>query len=224
MPVNITVDNFAVAALAEASGGGTFTRNGNNYTLDLGTLAQGSGPVSIDLNALNTATGPADALAGSFQLSGPSVFAATGFGGFSGLGAGASIGIGTITLDTGTAGTFQETLTFDPTGSNASGYMAALAPETLTVTAVVASTGPQLTGQIVLASATEGLALGTGTLVANFSDSDVSDAAGDIQCHHRLGRRHNQPRHGLGCERQLHGLRRPRLRRGGCQGAERDHH
>jgi hypothetical protein len=41
--VNVTVNNFAVAALSEVSGGGTFTHNGNNYTLDLGTITQGSG-------------------------------------------------------------------------------------------------------------------------------------------------------------------------------------
>ena len=46
IPVNVTIDNPAKAVIEELSGGGTFTQNGNNYTLDLGTIAQNSGPHS----------------------------------------------------------------------------------------------------------------------------------------------------------------------------------
>jgi hypothetical protein len=54
-----------------------------------------------------------------------------------GLGAGQDDAQPAATLDTGTAGTFIETLTLNPTGSNASGYAASLAAETLTISATV---------------------------------------------------------------------------------------
>src|SRR5262249_38441989 len=40
--VNATVDNYAVAAISETSGGGTFTQtNSSTYTLNLGNITQG---------------------------------------------------------------------------------------------------------------------------------------------------------------------------------------
>jgi hypothetical protein len=117
--------------------------------------------------------GPADLLAGVFQISGSNAFTNSGFGGFAGLAAGSSIAIGSVTLGTGTAGLLQETLTFNPTGSNASGYSAALAPETLTITADVAQ---QLAGQMKLTAATEGVALANQT-VATFTDTNTNDVA-----------------------------------------------
>src|SRR5262249_20127661 len=67
--VNATVDNFAKAGLQEVSGGGTWSQSGNSYTLNLGSVAQGAAPGTIKLSALNTATGIADVLGGSFTTS-----------------------------------------------------------------------------------------------------------------------------------------------------------
>src|SRR5262249_40622487 len=142
---SITVNNFAAPAFEETSGGGTFGHNGTSYTLDLGTLQKNSGPVTIDLGVLNDVAGPADLLAGSFDISGSGAFGNSGFAAFSGLGAGAADTAPTVTLDTGTAGVFTETITLHGTGSNASGYSGALADRTLTITANVGNTAPVAT-------------------------------------------------------------------------------
>jgi len=63
------------------------------------------------------------------------------------------VGGDTITLNTGTAGVFSETITLAATSTNASGYAGALTAETLTVTGtVVASPAPAITapGSVVL--------------------------------------------------------------------------
>ena len=91
VPVDITVDNYAAAGLS-ASGivtDGTNAQGGANYTLSLGTLSQGSATPMVDLDALNTAAGPADLLAGSFTESGSNAFTNL-LTGFSGVGAGGS--------------------------------------------------------------------------------------------------------------------------------------
>ena len=138
--VNATVDNYASAALEKVSGTGTLSGNAaNGYTLDLGSVQLGSNGAAINLEALNTATGVADLLKGDFVIGGndAGVFANTGFSAFSGLVAGQAYTAPTVTLNTTQAGTFSETITFDPTGYNASGYSGSLSPETLTVTGTV---------------------------------------------------------------------------------------
>jgi hypothetical protein len=143
--VNATVDNYAVATLEELSGGGTWSQNGTSYTLSLGNLAEGASPVTVALGVLNNVTGPADLLSGSFATSGGSAFTPSGFAPFSGLAAGQADLSPSVTLSTGTAGSFTETITLDPTGSNAGGYSAALSPETLTITGTVVVSPPVLT-------------------------------------------------------------------------------
>jgi hypothetical protein len=135
-PVSITVDNYANPAFEEISGGGTLSRNGNSFTIDLGTIVQGSGPLTVDLGVLNDVSGPADLLSGSFQETGSSAFA-NALSSFAGVAAGQSANVGTATLDTSTAGTFTETITLAPVGSNPSGYSADLSSQTLTVTGTV---------------------------------------------------------------------------------------
>ena len=148
VPVSITVDNYAVAALAETAGGGTFTQNannsqgGNDYTIDLGSLAQGSTPVTVDLAALNAAMGPADALSGTFQISGSSAFT-NALSSFSNLAAGDSDPAGTVALSTAVAGSFTETVTLSGTGSNASGYSAAVPEATLTIEGTITAPAGQ---------------------------------------------------------------------------------
>ena len=138
--VNATVDNYAIAALQKVSGAGTLSGDAaNGYALDLGTVQLGASAPTISLAALNAATGQADLLEGSFVIGGadPGAFSDGGFGPFSELAAGQSDTGLNVALNTSQAGTFSETITFDPTGYNASGYSGALAPETLTVTGLV---------------------------------------------------------------------------------------
>jgi hypothetical protein len=143
--VSVTVDNYAAAALADSAGGGNLQQVSGGYTLDLGTLLQGASAPVIDIAALNTATGPADALSGSFAIAGAAGVVTDGFGGVAGIAAAGSAGAGTISLSTSTAGTFSKTIVFDPKGSNSSGYSENLAPETLTVLGVVQSNAATLT-------------------------------------------------------------------------------
>jgi hypothetical protein len=108
--VNAAINNYASAAFGETSGPGVLSRSGNSYTLDLGTIAQGIGPVAVDLDVLNSATGPSDLLAGSFAISGGSAFTNSGFSGFSGLSAGQIDATPTVALDTSNLGTFSESV------------------------------------------------------------------------------------------------------------------
>ena len=149
--VNATIDNFAKTVLQENSGGGTWSKNGNNYTLNLGTLVRGAASAVVDLGVANGVTGPADLLSGSFTTTASTVFTLAGFGAFSGLGAGQADNLPSVTLNTSTGGTFNETITLKTAGSNASGYSGALATETLTITGTIASSmtwaGPNTTSR-----------------------------------------------------------------------------
>ncbi len=137
VPLSVTVDNYADATLEKISGAGTLTQNGTNYTLSLGKVTEGTSPLNIGLAVVNGAAGPADLLSGSFVESTSSAFEVNGFAPFSGIGAGQTYVSPVVTFDTGTLGTFTETITLDPVGSNASGYSGALSPETLTITGTV---------------------------------------------------------------------------------------
>ncbi len=135
------VDNYAKVALEQTGGPVTLTASGNVYTLDFGSLAQGSPGLDDTLAVLNSATGLADLLSGSFSPSGSAPgFDLSGFGAFSGLGAGQSKGGLTVDFDTGTVGSFEDTITLHSTGSNASGYSAALDDVTLVLEGEVTGT------------------------------------------------------------------------------------
>jgi hypothetical protein len=72
-------------------------------------------------------------MAGSFDITGRSAFTNSGFDAFSGLAASEADTSPTVALSTATLGVFSETITLDATGSNTSGYAAALTPVTLTI-------------------------------------------------------------------------------------------
>ena len=156
-----TVDNYAVAAFEDPSGP-NITGSGTSYTLNLGSVEQGSAALSVNLGALNTATGLSDLLGGTISTAGATGFTNTGFGSFSGLGAGSGEDAQIVSLATTTAGTFSETITLTAAGSNASGYSGALPTETLTIT-----------GTITPAFTTYTLTSGANTITG-------ADGAGDI--------------------------------------------
>ena len=64
--VSAQVNNYANAVFQLASGGGTLSRNGSLYTLDLGNLTQNSSDSSL-LSVLNSVSGPADNFGGTFS-------------------------------------------------------------------------------------------------------------------------------------------------------------
>ncbi|WP_420382129.1 RHS repeat-associated core domain-containing protein [Novosphingobium sp.] len=154
---SVQVDNYATADLRETSGGGTLTGSAAaGYTLDLGTIAQGSGPATVDLAALNAASGLADLLSGTFGVTANSAFTNSGLDSFSGLGAGQSDGALSASLSTANDGTFSETITLTGTGSNASGYSGSVAPVSLTIKGTVSSETPVLVaGTVVTGAITE---------------------------------------------------------------------
>ena len=137
--VTATVDNYAAATIEEVSGPGSLTGSDDDYTLDLGTLAQNSGTVTVDLGVFNAVAGPADLLSGSLGDSTADAnggFSNGGLGSFSGIGAGDDAPF-TVSLSTAANDVFSETLTLTPAGSNASGYSEGLPAETLTITGTV---------------------------------------------------------------------------------------
>jgi autotransporter passenger strand-loop-strand repeat protein len=137
IPVIVTADAVPAAAqFEEVSGGGTFTQHGAAYTLDLGTITSAT---TVNLGVLNGATTPADELGGSFTISGDSEFATSGFDAFSGIASGAADTAPGVTLFTGVAGTFTETITLTPSDTTTS---ATLPTETLTITGTVKTATP----------------------------------------------------------------------------------
>jgi hypothetical protein len=124
-PVGLTlqgqVNNLAQAVLSKTGGSGTFSGSAFSYTLDFGTVLAEGGSLSTSLVLGNAATGPADALAGSWALGSGGAFTVTGFGPFSGLAAGATLAGLTIQLDLGTEGSFDRTLVLSSQSTNGSG-------------------------------------------------------------------------------------------------------
>jgi hypothetical protein len=78
--VTAQVNNLAHAILGLASGAGSLSGGGNSYTLDFGTLFEGSGSLSSLLFLENEVAGPADNLRGTFDLSALGDFAGSGWG------------------------------------------------------------------------------------------------------------------------------------------------
>ena len=134
---SVTVDNYAQAAFAQISGGGTLTSHGNALTLNLGDISAGNDPVTLRFGVVNGAAGPADLLSGTFSISGGSAFTNSGFAAFSAIGAGQINSSLMVSLDPSKDGSLSETITLDPIDYNSAGYSSALAPETLTISAVV---------------------------------------------------------------------------------------
>ena len=147
--LSATVNNYAAVGLASTTKG-SLTGGGSAYTLNLGTLTQGSGIVAAALAALNAALGPADALtlnSGDFTvISGGSEFGLT-LNQVTDLAAGdTQDNAFDVSLDTNGTGTFEEVIQFDGFGSNDGGYdsNANVLDPTLTIEATVlpAGSGP----------------------------------------------------------------------------------
>jgi hypothetical protein len=120
---------------------GTFTRNGNNYTLDLGAVQLGELLPQLKFSISNAASAPADQLTGTFTWPAVAGFtinvgtaAASGAGLPSPIGAGQSFQGLIATVDEDKFGANSETVTFNPVDTNASGFTAPLTPISLTIT------------------------------------------------------------------------------------------
>ncbi len=140
LTLHAQVNNYAAAAFGKTGGQGTFSGAATSYTLDFGTLLAGAAGLSSQLSVFNTAMGPADALKGSYDLSGitPSGdFTLGGFTSFVDLAAGSALGGLTVAFSSGTLGSFDQVVVLHPGGTNASGYSGVLGDVTLHLTGSV---------------------------------------------------------------------------------------
>ncbi len=126
-----------VPTLVDLTNLGSFSQSGNNYTLDLGQI-QAAAPIPpIQFEIENAAAAPSDALGGTFTVDPVEGFTVSGASLPGLLAAGASYqGLQVTATDT-KFGQNSETITFDPTDSNNTGFSADLAPITLTITDTV---------------------------------------------------------------------------------------
>ena len=142
VPVEVTVDNLAVASLAAAGTVLTSAGTSADTVIDLGTISQGASVAPVQLDAFNSAAAPADMLDGSYTVTDDSpIIADGGFGSFSDLDAGGSTPAGTISVDTSQIGAFSETVVLHPIDTNAAGYSQTLADRTVTIEGAVAASG-----------------------------------------------------------------------------------
>ena len=134
--VSATVDNYALAAFEDPSGP-ALTGTSTSETLNLGSIVQGGAALTATIGALNAQAGLSDLLGGTLTSAGGAGYINSGLGSFSGLAAGQDEHAQTVSLATGTTGTFTETIVLSSYGTNASGYNGALGNETLTITGTV---------------------------------------------------------------------------------------
>jgi len=138
------VNNYANPEFDFVSGDGALTGGGSLYILDFGAILRGSGDETSTLRLLNDTVGPADMLAGYFDLSGATDFALAGFDSFSGLEAGESLEDLMVRLDTSMLGLFTDTIILYAAGYNESGYYGAFDPIQLVLRGTVIEGGQQV--------------------------------------------------------------------------------
>jgi len=124
-----TVNNFADPAFRKSGGAGAFSRNGDLFLLEFGTLILGGNEVQGLLEVGNAATGPADLLDGTFEGAGLP-FLLAGFDPFADLGAGAFLPL-TVGFTPSALGDVLVELLLHPTGHNPGGFNAPLDDLTL---------------------------------------------------------------------------------------------
>ena len=113
-----TINNLANADFDQLAGAGVLTQSGTDYVLDLGTITLGGG-LSVVLGLDNDVAGPADALTGSFDLSGADDFGYTGWGPIA-TALAAGEGIGGLTINFTALGAHEDTIVFNGLGINPS--------------------------------------------------------------------------------------------------------
>jgi hypothetical protein len=114
------VNNLANADFDLLAGAGLLSNQGNGtYVLNLGNILQGSSGQWL-LQLANDTSGPADLLRGDFDTSAVDDLALTGWGAVDGLAAGQSQDGLQLDFSAVALGGFQDTITFNGFGYNAS--------------------------------------------------------------------------------------------------------
>ncbi|WP_206742638.1 Hint domain-containing protein [Acidisphaera rubrifaciens] len=128
----------AVPVFENTGAAGTLTQSGSAFVLDLGTFDLDSLPPSLSVALANVAPAAGDTLSGIFTASpAAGLGLVSGYGPVTNLGPGGFVTLG-LALDTSSAGTFTETITFAAREANPSGYLASIGTYTLTIEATVA--------------------------------------------------------------------------------------
>ncbi len=112
---------------------GNFIQDGNNYTLDLGAVQLGETLPTLKFAIENAANAPSDQLTGTFAVPTVVGFSVSGDTIPTPIDAGDSYQGLTVSINQDKFGAQDETITFDPVDTNASGYSAPLSPITLTI-------------------------------------------------------------------------------------------
>jgi len=133
------VNNYARSAFQQVAGSGSFSQSGSIYTINFGTLLQGTSGITASLLALNSALGPADLLSGTYSFGALTDVVLSGFNPFADLAAGSSIGGLLVAVSTSALGVFDDLITLNGVGSNASGYSASIGAITLELTGTVSA-------------------------------------------------------------------------------------
>ncbi len=141
--VTAQVNNFAAPSYILQSGAATLSQDdATSFTLDFGTVFQNSGGSTANLAIANDVLGPADTLAGTFDIGAFTGFTFGGFLDFADIEGGESQSGLTITLDTSSLGNFTGTAFLDPRSQNASGFDGMLNRITLNIRGSVAVPEP----------------------------------------------------------------------------------
>jgi hypothetical protein len=136
-----TVNNFANATFDKVSGAGSLNRNGNAFTLNFGSVVQGSSALSAILDVQNLVSGPADLLNGSLNVVDGNDFTTLLNGAFADVAAGgSSANLLQFLFNTATLGSFTDTINLTWFGHNASGFQGSDNLYTLSVTGNVTAT------------------------------------------------------------------------------------
>ena len=139
--VSAQVNNFALPKPVKAGGDGAFVMTGlNDFTLNFGTVVEGTGVFTAELGVLNDVAAPADSLAGTFAVDALG-FSTIGFDSFADLAAGSTHGELFVGLDTATPGTLSGVITLMPRSTNPNPFSLDLPAMTLHLTGFVRRPG-----------------------------------------------------------------------------------
>jgi len=116
--ISAQINNLANAAFSLAGGAGSFSRSGNTFTLDYGSLVIGQ-TLSTTMALINDIAGPADDLQGTFDISGAGAFTLAGWNPFTGLVAGGTIGGLGLGYTANSLGAFTQSIFFNGFSVNA---------------------------------------------------------------------------------------------------------
>ena len=164
----------ASPAFEKLFGAGVLSHVGNSWTLNLGAFVQGQQVENLLLAVANLVASPGNSLSGTFGLAGNG-FTLTGANAFTGLAAGAEKGF-SVGVDTSSVGARSLTLTLHSSESNDTGFTAALADQTLTISSTIVAAGNAV---VSIAAASADKAEGnSGTTAFTFTVTRSGDTSG----------------------------------------------